>query len=670
MAYCPNPSCPSPQNPPPANFCQACGTSLTLSDRYRLQTPLGRDGCEGGSGRTFLATDAADKRYVVKQFLGEPAPDNAQFNQAQSAQLFEAEAERLRRLGEHPQIPRLVDAVETGVGQFWVQEFVAGDNLAVQVAVDGPWSQTRVRSLLTSLVPVIQYIHSFDIIHRDIKPANIISTDNSTKTLPVLVDFGAAKWVRKEPAKTVIGSADYSAPEQTIGQATFASDIYSLGLTCLHLLTSIHPFSLYSVAEDRWVWQDYLSEPVEPRFAQVLNQMVARSLQHRYAEMDQVALDLQIAQSPLRYVPQQLLARAKETVAPFIDSSLNPFATMLPSHKKALPNRVLVAADSQTWTCCDRITQNIGVTQAIALNDASVSNPIMATAGTDGSIRLWRLSDRHLLHTFTRRRFVGDGHTAAVSALRFHPDGRALYSASADGTIKEWDSAEYQLLNTLKSAGWTPTNVVVTSDGTQLIAPYNDGQIVLWDIATLERTARLAQHQKSVNAIALSKKGDLLISASNDGTIKLWRMQVGRSPQLAKTIRLDKSGLAASGVVAIALHTSNAAQPIQQIIAATSTGLVQRYVLDAQMNPSEPIAFYQSPMPVTAFALSNNGTLAIGSEDRVLTLWDIDTGACVAELAHDWGLVAIAFSADSQTLITASADEVISVWQRTAKTAT
>ncbi len=659
MAYCPSPTCPSPQNSPSANFCQACGTPLLLSDRYRLQTLLG----EGGSGRTFLAIDAAedvvDRRYVIKQFLGELARSTVN-----STKAFEAEVERLRRLGEHPQIPRLVDAIETGSGQFLVQEFIAGDNLEVQVEVDGPWPQAKVRSLLTSLVPVLQYVHSFDIIHRDIKPANIISTQK----LPVLVDFGSAKWIRRAPAKTVIGSADYSAPEQTIGKATLASDIYSLGLTCLHLLTSIHPFSLYSVAEDRWVWRDYLPEPVEPGFAQVLDRMVARDLSNRYKEMDQVALDLQISQSPLRYAPKKLLARAKETVAPFIDASINPFSTFSTSSKnKALSNRTLVAADTQKWTCCDRITKDIGITQAIALNDAFSRNPIFATAGTDDSIRLWRLSDRQPIHTFPRRRLIGDGHTAAVTALQFHPDGRALYSASADGTIKEWDSGEYQLLNTLKSAGWTPTDVAITPDGTQLIASYNDGQIVLWDIATLEPTARLAQHQESINVIALSKRGDLLTSASDDGTIKLWRLRAGREPQLSKTISLSKKGSDGSGVVAIALHTSSPSQQIQQIVAATSTGLVQRYVLDAQMNPSEPIAFYQSPMPITAFALSNDGTLAIGSEDSVLTLWNIDTGACVAKLAHDWGLVAIAFSADSQILVTASADEVISIWRRKPK---
>lgn len=687
MVYCPNPVCLSSQNDPPANFCQVCGTPLTLAGRYRLRSILG----EGGSGRTFLAENVTGEKYIVKQLYG------AQLYKNSSKYDFSAASERLQKIGEHPQIPRLIETVEIRLESqtvgFWVQEFVPGDNLGKRVEKNGPWTQMQARSLLAQLVPVLQYVHSFNVIHRDIKPANIISPAKTPvqslgqddSGLPMLVDFGAAKWISRAPAKTVIGSADYAAPEQTMGQATFASDVYSLGLTCLHLLTSIHPFALYSIAEDRWVWQDYLPQPIEPRFAQVLDQMVARSLQQRYESFDQVALDLQFSQNPLRYAPKQLLTLAKEAAAPFIGSAASEAVKgVLQTSLEQPPNRSLVVASEQKWRCLYRLTEAIGVTQAIALNysPASPPPPTLATAGTDGSIRLWHLPSGQLIHTFHRRRLIGNGHTAAITALRFHPDGRALYSASVDGTIKEWDSAERCLLNTLPNVGWTPTDLAVTPDGTQLVSPYSDGQIALWNIARLQPAARLTQHQKSVNAVAFSARGDLLASASDDGTIKLWRWQRSQKPQLAKTISLEKSkswvgqkmfgqqGLdVTEGAIALALYplpySSSPHKPsTQQLIAATSSGLVLRYTLDAQSNPGEPEIFYQSPFPITAFALSADGTLAIGSEDSVLTLWNLSTGECVAKLAHNWGLVAVAFTADGQTLITASADEVISVWQR------
>ncbi|PZO57652.1 MAG: hypothetical protein DCF15_06600 [Phormidesmis priestleyi] len=689
MAYCFNPDCPDPQTPDPqmpdqqtsvstslpvAKFCGHCGTPLTLAGRYQMIELLG----QGGFGRTFLAqqlsteTNAAAVRCVIKQL----------YPQASSAEVsFQAETARLKKLGEHPQIPALLDAIENEYGQFWVQALAVGSHLAAQVEKAGPWNETQVRSLLKSLIPVLQYVHSFDIIHRDIKPANIVLADPATqrgKPLPMLVDFGSAKWVRRHPATTVIGSADYAAPEQSMGQATFASDIYSLGVSCLYALTGISPFSLYSAVEDDWVWRDFLPQPIEPRFAQVLDQMVARSLQQRYESMDQVALDLQFSQNLLRYAPKQLLSKAKDLSVPL--RSLNPFKktnllqplqalrkSLQPSALSSQPAPVIVSAP-QVWQRRDRLTRPIGVTQALAISpSADPSRSIFATGGTDGALRLWHLPSAQLIHTFHRRRLIGDGHSDTITALHFHPDGRALYSASSDGSIKEWDSAEHSLLNTLPTGGWTPTALSVTADGAQLISPNTDGQIVLWDIATLMPVAQLAQHQRRVNAVALSERGDLLASASDDGTVKLWRYRRG-APQLAKTISLQHKR-EERRAIALALHNNssgNTSATTVELIVADSAGTVQIYPLDAELNPGQATLLHASPSPITALALSADGTLAIGTEDPIVTLWRVDTGDCVAELAHDWGMVAMAFCRDGQTLIAASADEVISIWQKAA----
>ena len=662
MAYCLNPACSQPQNPSEARFCSTCGTALTLAGCYRLVSPLGK----GGFGRTFLAEVLPVASPTTAQTVSLLVPDAGRqislcvvkqlYGSSRAGEGFQQEAERLRQLGEHPQIPRLLAAIENEWGQFLVQEYAPGDNLEQQLEAGGAWREAQVRSLLNSLIPVLQHVHSFDVIHRDIKPANIVSksdelssqSDDLGQALPMLVDFGAAKWVRHTAANTVIGSAGYAAPEQSMGQATFASDIYSLGLTCLTLLTSIHPFSLYSAAEDRWVWQDYLPQPIEPRFAQVLDQMVARSLQQRYESMDQVALDLQFSQSLLAYAPKQLLDRATEAI---------PSLKGLLSAKKATVSaRPMVIGTSQNWRRRDRITAPMGVTQAIAVSPKA---PLFATGGTDGALRLWHLPSGQLVHTFPRRRLSGEGHTAAITALQFHPDGRALYSASADGTLKEWDSAKLCLLNTLPTRGWTPTDLAVTPDGTQLISPNSDGQIVLWDIATLLPVARLAQHQQRVNAVVCSSVGDF-VSASEDGTVKLWQRWQGR-PRLVETLNLSRKEKGEA--IALAIQTTSN-RIAYQLIVATTAGKVQLYRVDAQLRVSPPIDIYQSSSLLTALALSAEGLLAVGSEDNVLTLWQVDTGDCVAQLSHDWGIVAIAFSPDGQTLISASADEVISIWQR------
>jgi serine/threonine protein kinase len=273
MTLCLNPTCPAPENAEQAERCLACGAKLVLGDRFRPTQLLG----QGGFGRTALAWDESTsppQRCVIKQSL------RAQVDRDR----FFKEADRLHQFGHHPQIPDLLAILESSQGLCLVQAYVAGPTLAQVLADQGPWREAQVRSLLASLLPVLAFIHEHQVIHRDIKPANIILSGSETgahnlalqnlgvgpgQSMPVLVDFGAAKALDKaalEQTGTVIGSAGYAAPEQVLGKAVFASDLYSLGVTCLHLLTQQHPFDLYSALDDRWVWQPYAPYPVSLPF--------------------------------------------------------------------------------------------------------------------------------------------------------------------------------------------------------------------------------------------------------------------------------------------------------------------------------------------------------------------------------------------------------------------
>ncbi|MFK8181829.1 MAG: protein kinase [Phormidesmis sp.] len=653
MVYCLNPSCLQRQDSTATNFCRDCGSVLTLAGRYRADSVMG----ESNFGRTLLATDQGASHCVIKQ----------NFRRSDE---FERDAQRLRKLGEHPQVPTLLDAVENELGQFWVQEFVLGENLQQRVEAKGPLAEGEVRSLLKSLLSVLEYVHSFKIIHRDIKPSNVILNGHNP---PVLVDFGAAKLLRTSSANTVIGSADYAAPEQSMGQATFASDVYSLGVTCLYALTSVAPFTLYSASEDQWVWRDYLATSVESRFAEVLDKMVAQALQDRFDTVQQVEAVLQESHSrsflsgilpnkisPEKFVPKKFVSK-KFVSKKFIPNELVERAKASAANlTEAFPNRAITPAqrppvlETQQWQKQYRVESRGGVS-AIAL-PLSLQPYVFAIASTDGTIHLHNLSDGERIHTFPRRRFFGEGHSAAITALCFH--GRVFYSASEDGTIKEWDSAECRLLNTMPTKGWIPTDLKVTADGTQLISANSDGQIVVWDIATLLPVARLAQHQRRVNGISLAPGA--MASASEDGTVKLWRSVRGEHNRmlLAKTIKTEGT------VRFLSFYSKNYAKRAHNCLVVVLRNEIRRYDLDSQLSSEDYHTIYISPYPITAFSLSSEGYLMLGSEDRFVTVWDVDTGECVAELAHDWGVVAIACSSAGRTVMTASADEVITVWQQ------
>jgi formylglycine-generating enzyme required for sulfatase activity len=265
-----------------------CGSELILGDRYRCLRLIGR----GGFGRTFLAQDEYlehKPRCVIKQFY----PQDRSVR-GQAMELFQQESLRLAQLGGHPQIPSLYKQFGQQEYDYIAQEFIDGDNLAQELAAKGQnFNELEIRSLLADLLPVMNFIHRAEVIHRDIKPENIIRRRSDNKLC--LVDFGAAKYATATAlAKTgtTIGSAEYVAPEQARGKAIFASDIYSLGVTCLYLLTSVSPFDLFDTVNGEWVWRQYLDRnTVGDELGKILDLSVQNLLKDRY----QTAAEVQAA---------------------------------------------------------------------------------------------------------------------------------------------------------------------------------------------------------------------------------------------------------------------------------------------------------------------------------------------------------------------------------------
>ncbi len=301
-SYCLNPNCQNPENLRSADICSNCGSQLLLVGRYRALKLIGA----GGFGRTFLAIDESQPykpRCAIKQFV----PQSSRREKA--SELFRQEAHRLQEIGSHPQIPYLLGYFEQDGQQYLVQQWIGGRNLARELAEEGPFNETKIRQLLNDLLPVLWFVHNHQMIHRDIKPENIIRRARGGEL--VLVDFGAAKLATETAlAKTgtVIGSAAYTAPEQTKGKAIFASDIYSLGVTCIHLMTQVPPFDLFDTSVDKWVWRQYLQTPPSPQLGRVLDKMLQSATKQRYQSAPEVLNDLNNRSSLSAFSNRKILA--------------------------------------------------------------------------------------------------------------------------------------------------------------------------------------------------------------------------------------------------------------------------------------------------------------------------------------------------------------------------
>lgn len=289
MSYCLNPNCLSPHNPDDAGYCQRCQSRLLLNDRYRSLDPIGR----GGFGRTFKARDEykPSKPYcVIKQFHGKGFDDAAK-----AKELFNREAELQEKLGKHPQIPELLALCPQDNYLYLVQEFIDGRNLNQELKEEGAFREDEIWQLLKDLLPVLQFVHTNQVIHRDIKPENIIRHRADNKLF--LVDFGIAKLATEAilaKTGTVIGSEGYTAPEQHEGKPHFASDLYSLGATCYHLLTYADPSRLLY----GWVnWQKELRDKLENRdiseeLIEVLTKLLQPDINQRYQSAEYVLQSL------------------------------------------------------------------------------------------------------------------------------------------------------------------------------------------------------------------------------------------------------------------------------------------------------------------------------------------------------------------------------------------
>ncbi|HEY9710900.1 MAG TPA: serine/threonine-protein kinase, partial [Oculatellaceae cyanobacterium] len=226
MSYCLNPVCPQPKNPIHVEVCQACGSKLLLRDRYRVSKALG----QGGFGATFLAQDESlpgDPCCVIKQLRPTATVSHIL---PMARELFEREAQTLGRIGNHPQVPRLLDYFEDNHQFYLVQEYISGSTLQQEVKRSGALSEAGVKQFLSEILPLLQYIHSQRVIHRDIKPANIIRREQDRKL--VLIDFGAVKnQVNSTTVNTsdqtaltnfAIGTPGYAPPEQMALRPVYA----------------------------------------------------------------------------------------------------------------------------------------------------------------------------------------------------------------------------------------------------------------------------------------------------------------------------------------------------------------------------------------------------------------------------------------------------------------
>lgn len=258
---------------------------MLINRRYKVIRTLG----EGGFGHAYLTEDTqmpSHRQCVVKQL--KPVAAGTEIYQVVQ-QRFEREAAMLEKLGEnHPQIPRLYAYFSENQQFYLVQEWIEGETLDALVE-QGVLDEATVIAIVSSLLKVLDFIHTQGVIHRDIKPDNVILRSHSQQ--PVLIDFGAMRETmgtvfnsRNHPISSiVIGTPGYMSSEQAAGRPIPSSDLYSLGLMAIYLLTGKIPQELPSDPRSgELIWQD-LAMHVSPQLIAVIDRAVQSHPRDRYS---------------------------------------------------------------------------------------------------------------------------------------------------------------------------------------------------------------------------------------------------------------------------------------------------------------------------------------------------------------------------------------------------
>ncbi|MGL5131735.1 MAG: protein kinase domain-containing protein, partial [Planktothrix sp.] len=506
---------------------------------------------------------------------------------------------------------------------------------------EGVFSELQIWALLSAILPILESIHHKNRVHGDIKPENIIRRPVSHPNSPikkqlVLVDFAGVN-----PLK---GSAEYISPEQLQGEVSPKNDLYSLGVTCLHLLTQMSPFDLWNIKTNSWVWKDYLKTPISQRLTRILNRLIERDPTKRYVSAVEVIQDLKSGPIPVK-LPQvsqhqwtltALGGAALAILSLFLSSRLPQPVSQLSSEPvepiyqipdiSVSPPETFTPILPQPSPAMRTLVQNIGPVWSVAV---SPDGEFVVYGNTDGSIRIIDAETGGLINTLL-------GHSQPVGTLAISDDGRTLVSGSGDQTILVWDLWNGRQKKMLYGhQGWVYA-VAISPDGKQVASVGRDQTIRLWDMSTGKTVRTLPGHGTEVQSLAFSADNQTLVSGGSSGIVDLWNWHTG---QLLRTFKAHSEAI-----------WSVAISPDGQSLA---TGSWDHSIKLWDLKALESEYFSNTPAQillghgdkVQSVAFSPDGqTLASGDFAGTVKLWQVENGGLMGTFKGHRAWVNVAFN--------------------------
>jgi WD40 repeat protein len=237
----------------------------------------------------------------------------------------------------------------------------------------------------------------------------------------------------------------------------------------------------------------------------------------------------------------------------------------------------------------------------------SHDNQALFTAAADGKVRQWRISDGKLIGEPIQE----DG---GVVAMDLDSSGRNVLLGTTNGTARVWSPApRYPLGDRLMCSG-AIESMTLAPDGRQLVTGCDNGQTLLWELARTAAPARSFEHKSAVLSVAFSPDGGSIVTGSADAKARLWEAQTGSAlgSPLPHTTTVSKVAFRPDGKV---------------FVTATETGEIQFWDATSRQPIGETLR-HGSKISAMEFSRDGRRFMTAGWDGKV-RLWNSATGEAV-----------------------------------------
>ncbi|MCT7957327.1 AAA-like domain-containing protein [Laspinema palackyanum] len=277
-----------------------------------------------------------------------------------------------------------------------------------------------------------------------------------------------------------------------------------------------------------------------------------------------------------------------------------------------------------------------GHTAAVLAVDYSPDGQEIVTAGVDGTLKLWK-RDGTLIKTLT-------GHQAVVRVVKFSPNGKFIASSGDDKTVKIW-KRNGTLLSSVQANTSGIWSLDFSPDGEQVISGGSDSTVEAWN-SQGELVRRFEGDTTGIRAMAFSPDGQIVAAGKIDNTIQLWNADGTKLREL-----IGHPG----PIYAIAFSPDNTL-----LASGTVDGMINIWTREGTL--LHTVKAHEATVKELRFS-PDSSILASVSWDKTLKLWKRD-GSLISTLqGHDAAIWGLAFSPDGEEIASAGADNVAILWK-------